>query len=100
MLGGGTCDDDALHDIRAFADLVLVVRWMVKYPVRHEKNPLAIGGKKKRFFVLSGTSLQYYDTLCNSEGERSCETPPASQVASSFCAAFCCRFEHKAATSV
>ena len=32
---------------------------------------VALGAKKKRFFVLTGTSLCYYDKLCNSEGESS-----------------------------
>ena len=41
---------------------------MVKYPVGHGKHKVGMGRKRKRFFVLSGNSLKYYDDRCNSAG--------------------------------
>ena len=42
---------------------------MVKYPLQYEGKAMPMGMRQKRFFVLTGNSLCYYDKLCNSEGQ-------------------------------
>ena len=48
--------------------LAVMRGWMAKYPVRHTHKATPIGMMQKRFFVLSGCSLAYYNKLCNSQG--------------------------------
>ncbi len=52
-----------------FASLALV-RWMVKYPLStRDSGKAAAGIKQKRFFVLAGQKLSYYNQMCNSQGQ-------------------------------
>ena len=43
---------------------------MVKYPLStRDSGKAAAGIKQKRFFVLAGQKLSYYNQMCNSQGQ-------------------------------